>query len=85
MSKHKKTMKQKYKKNDIVLFKSFAGIKVHAKLVEYIYYPKNGKWGDYGGWEAELVYREDREKLKENNVNIDDKGKTFWIYDWQLC
>ena len=72
----------KYRKNDIVVFNSFAGVQIRARLVERIYYPKNDNWGGYGGWNAVLIYKKDMEKLKSHCVVVDKEE--FWIYDWQI-
>ena len=73
----------KYKVGDIVLVNSFAGPKVHVKLKKRVLKPKKG-WGA-DGWDAQLIYKKDVDKLRKNGVPYkkDTKPMVF-VFDWHL-
>ena len=73
----------KYKAGDVVLVNSFAGPKVHVKLKKRVLKPKKG-WGA-DGWDAQLIYKKDVDKLRKNGVPYkkDTKPMVF-VFDWHL-
>jgi len=58
--------KKQYRKGDRVLVKSHAGPKVCVKLKKRILKPKKG-WGA-DGWDAQIIYKKDVEKLRKCGV-----------------
>ena len=69
-----------YKKDDIVLVKSFAGPEVFVKLIKHIDKPKD-YWGA-DGWEAMLLNDTEAEKLRKAGVPYPNKGKReVWVFD----
>ena len=73
----------KYKVGDIVLVESFAGPKVWVKLKERILKPKDF-WGA-DGWDAQLIYKKDVDKLRNNGVPY-KRGKKplVFVFDWHI-
>ena len=73
----------KYKAGDVVLVNSFAGPKVHVKLKKRLLKPKKGCGAD--GWDAQLIYKKDVDKLRKNGVPYkkDTKPMVF-VFDWHL-
>ena len=73
----------KYNAGDVVLVNSFAGPKVHVKLKKRVLKPKKG-WGA-DGWDAQLIYKKDVDKLRKNGVPYkkDTKPMVF-VFDWHL-
>jgi hypothetical protein len=73
----------KYKVGDIVLVESFAGPKVHVKLKKRVLKPKKG-WGT-DGWDAQLIYKKDVDKLRKNGVPYKkDTKPVVFVFDWHL-
>ena len=73
----------KYKVGDIVLVESFAGPKVHVKLKKRVLKPKKG-WGA-DGWDAQLIYKKDVDKLRKNGVPYKkDTKPVVFVFDWHL-
>ncbi len=71
------------KPNDIVLVESFAGPKVHVKLLKRILKPKDG-WG-VNGWEAELIYQNEIEQLRKSGVPYKKNSKPIvWVFDYHI-
>jgi hypothetical protein len=73
----------KYKVGDIVFVESFAGPKVHVKLKKRVLKPKKG-WGA-DGWDAQLIYKKDVDKLRKNGVPYKkDTKPVVFVFDWHL-
>ena len=73
----------KYKVGDIVLTKSFAGPTVWVRLKKRILKPKDF-WGA-DGWEAQMIYKKDVDKLIKNGVPYEKGTKpVVWIFDYQI-
>ena len=72
----------KYKVNDIVLVKSFAGPQVYVKLKKRIN-SKNG-W-DADGWDAIIIYNKDVDALRKKGVPYKKNKKPMvFVFDWQM-
>jgi hypothetical protein len=75
--------KQIYQKNDIVLVSSFASPEVHVQLKKRILKPKKG-WGA-DGWDAQIIYEKDVNKLRKHGVPYKkDEKPIVFVFDWQL-
>ena len=73
----------KYKVDDIVLIKTFAGPKVWVKLKERILKPKDGYGAD--GWTTQMIYKKDVDNLRRSGVPLERNTKpTGFVFDWQL-
>ena len=75
----------KYKPNDIVLVKSFAGPNVRVTLRErYIAEKSELKLG-VDGWEAQITLKKEVDKLRKRGVPYrkDEKPKV-WVFDWDI-
>jgi len=73
----------KYKIGNIVLVESFAGPRVYVKLIKRILKPKNG-WGA-NGWDAQLIYKKDVDKLRKNGVPYKKDTKPLvFVFDWHI-
>jgi len=73
----------KYKKNDVVLVKSFAGPNVKVRLLKRVV-PEKNQWGATG-WEATIIYKKDVEKLIKHGVPYAKNSKPeVWVFDWQI-
>ena len=75
--------KQIYQKNDIVLVNSFTAAEVHVRLKKRILKPKKG-WGA-DGWDAQIIYEKDVNKLRKHGVPYKKGEKPIvFVFDWQL-
>ena len=71
------------KPGDIVLVNSFAGPKVHVKLIKRVLKIKQ-QWGA-NGWDAQLIYSNEIEQLKKSGVPYKKNSKpTVWVFDFQI-
>jgi hypothetical protein len=74
---------QPLKIGDIVLVNSFAGPKVHVKLLKRVLKPKNG-WGATG-WDAQIIYASEVEQLRKKGVPYKKNSKPdVWVFDFQI-
>ena len=80
------TMKIKLKTGDVVTVKSFAlrsDDLVKVRLIKRIEKPKDF-WGA-DGWEAQMIYKKDVDKLIKNGVPYEKGTKpVVWIFDYQI-
>ena len=73
----------KYEVGDIVFVESFAGPKVWVKLKKRILKPKDF-WGA-DGWDAQIVYKKDVDKLIKNGVPYKKGEKpVVWVFDYHI-
>ena len=73
----------KYKVGDIVLVESFTSPKVWVCLKKRILKPKNF-WGA-DGWDAQIIYKKDVDKLRQNGVPYKKGEKPIvFVFDWQM-
>jgi len=73
----------KYEVDDVVSVKSFAGPKVWVKLKKRILKPKDF-WGA-DGWDAQIIYKKDVDKLRKNGVPYKEKEKPIvFVFDWEI-
>ena len=71
------------KPGDIVLVESFAGPKVHVKLLKRVLKPKHG-WGT-DGWEGQLIYQNEVEQLRKSGVPYKKNSKpVVWVFDYHI-
>ena len=71
------------KPGDIVLVESFAGPKVHVKLLKRVFKSKTG-WGT-DGWEAQLIYQNEIEQLRKSGVPYKKNSKPIvWVFDYHI-
>jgi hypothetical protein len=77
--------KNPYRKNDKVLVSSFAGPEVCVILKErYIAHESEHKLG-VDGWQAQLIYKKDVDKLRKCGVPYKKGEKPkVWVFDWQI-
>ena len=77
--------KKRYRKNDRVLVKSFAGPDVCVVLQRrYIASKSELKLG-VDGWEAQIVNSKDVEKLRKKGVPYKKGEKPkVWVFDWHI-
>ena len=72
-----------YQKDDIVLVSSFASPEVCVQLKKRILKPKKG-WGA-NGWDAQIIYEKDVNKLCKHGVPYKKGEKPIvFVFDWQL-
>jgi hypothetical protein len=73
----------KYKINDIVFVKSFAGPNVFVRLKKRTLKQKNIWSAD--GWEANIIYKKDINQLIKSGVPY-KRGKQprVFVFDWQI-
>ena len=65
---------------DVVLVDSFAGPQVYVKLKKRVLKPKKG-WGA-NGWDAQLIYKKDVDKLRKNGVPYKKDAKPMvFVFD----
>ena len=77
--------KRRYRKNDRVLVKSFAGPDVYVVLKNrYLVSKSESKLG-VDGWEAQIVNQKEVEKLRKRGVPYKKGEKPkVWVFDWQI-
>ena len=76
-------LKQSYQKNDIVLVNSFAVPEVYVQLKKRILKLKKD-WGA-DGWDAQIIYEKDVNKLRKHGVPYKkDEKPIVFVFDWQL-
>ena len=75
----------KYKVNDVVLVKSFAGPNVRVLLKKrYIASESELKLG-VDGWEAQITLHREVEKLRKRGVPYRKGEKPkVWVFDWEI-
>ena len=72
-----------YKKNDVVLVKSFAGPNVKVRLLRR-FVPKKNEWGA-PGWDAIITNKKCVQKLIKRGVPYNkDEKPTVWVFDWEI-
>ena len=78
-------LKKVYRKNDIVLVKTFAGLDVCVKLLKRYEIQKQQLKLGVDGWEAKIYYQKDVDKLRKRGVpySRDEKPMVF-VADWQI-
>ena len=71
------------KVEDVVLIKTFAGPKVYVRLKKRILKPKDF-WGA-DGWDAQIIYKKDVDKLRKSGVPYKEKEKPIvFVFDWEI-
>ena len=77
--------KQKYKKGDKVLVKSYAGPNVCVVLKSrYIASETEHKLG-FDGWNAQIVDKKEVDKLRRCGVPYTkDEKPIVWVFDWEI-
>lgn len=78
-------LKRRYRKNDRVLVKSFAGPDVYVVLKNrYLVSNSESKLG-VDGWEAQIVNQREVEKLRKRGVPYKKGEKPkVWVFDWEI-
>lgn len=72
-----------YKKDDLVLVRSFAGPDVKVRLLRR-FVPKKNEWGA-PGWDAVITHKKCVEKLISRGVPYKkDEKPTVWVFDWKI-
>ncbi len=77
--------KIRYRKNDRVLVKSFAGPNVCVVLKNrYLVSKSESKLG-VDGWEAQITNQKEVEKLRKKGVPYKKGEKPkVWVFDWEI-
>lgn len=77
--------KRRYRKNDRVVVKSFAGPNVWVVLKErYIAAKSELKLG-VDGWEAQITSQKEVEKLRKRGVPYRKNERPMvWVFDWEI-
>ena len=77
--------KMRYRKNDRVLVKSFAGPNVCVVLKNrYLVSKSESKLG-VDGWEAQITNQKEVEKLRKKGVPYKKGEKPkVWVFDWEI-